>query len=135
MRIVLAPFSGETHDRAALADAAHGSQPLPAQTIGLFVRLDPVDAIGVPQGNPGATVEQGTRSATASRNERVALARQISDGAWAPADAAPADRRAGAAMATGHRQEVIGAEDVLRAWRGRRGMPAWSPADRCCLHR
>jgi hypothetical protein len=27
-------------------------------------------------------------------------------------------------MATGHRQEVIGAEDVLRAWRGRRAMPA-----------
>ena len=53
MRIVLAPFSGETHDRAALADAAHGPQPLPAQTIGLFVRLEPVDAIGVSQGIPG----------------------------------------------------------------------------------
>jgi hypothetical protein len=73
---------------------------------------------------PAETVEQGTPSARASRNERAALARQISDGAWASADAAPADRRAGAAMATGHRQEVICAEDVLRAWHGRRGMPA-----------
>jgi hypothetical protein len=59
MRIVLAPFSGETHDRAALADAAHGPQPLPAQTIGLFVRLEPVDAIGVSQGIPGETVKRG----------------------------------------------------------------------------
>ena len=124
MRIVLAPFSGETYDRAALADAARGAQPFPEQTIGLFVRLGPVDAIGVSQGIPAETVEQGTRSARASRNERAALARQISDGARASADAALADRRAGAAMATGHRQEVIGAEDVLRAWRGRRGMPA-----------
>jgi hypothetical protein len=124
MRIVLAPFSGETYDRAAFAGAAHGAERFPGPTIGLSVRLDPVDAIGVPQGMPAETVEQGTRSARASRNERAALARQISDGAWASADAAPADRRAGAAMATGHPQEVIGAEDVLRAWRGRRGMPA-----------
>ena len=123
MRIVLAPFRGETHDRAALADAAHGPQPLPAQTIGLFVRLEPVDAIGVSQGIPGETVEEGMRSAGASRSERATLARQISDGARGSADAALADRRAGAAMATSHRQEVIGVEDVLWPWRGRRGMP------------
>ena len=123
MRIVLAPFRGETHDRAALADAAHGPQPFPAHAIGLFVRLGPVDAIGMSEGVPAETVEQGMRSAGASRNERAALARQISDRARASADAALADRRAGAAMATGDRQEVIGSEDVLRAWHGRRGMP------------
>jgi hypothetical protein len=129
MRIVLAPFSGETYDRAALGGASHGAEPFPGHTIGLSVRLDPVDAIGVPQGIPD-TVEQGTRSATASRNERAELARQISDGAWPPADAAPANRRAVAAMATSHQHEVIGAEDVLWAWRGRRGIPALIALDR-----
>ena len=124
MRIVLAPFSGETHDRAALADAAHGPQPLPAQTIGLFVRLEPGRCDRRVPRHPGGDGGAGDALGQASRNERAALARQISDGARASADAALADRRAGAAMATGHRQEVIGAEDVLRAWRGRRGMPA-----------
>ena len=124
MRIVLARSGAKLMTGPRSLTAAHGPQPLPAQTIGLFVRLEPVDAIGVSQGIPGETVEEGMRSPGASRSERVALARQISDGARAIADAALADRRAGAAMATGHRQEVIGAEDVLRASHGRRGMPA-----------
>jgi hypothetical protein len=121
MRIVLAPFSGETHDRAALADAADGPQPFPAHAIGLCVSPGP-GRCDRHEGVPAETVQQGMRWAGASRNERTALARQISDRARASADAALADRRAGAAMATGDRQEVIGAVDVLRARHARRGM-------------
>jgi nucleotide-binding universal stress UspA family protein len=119
MRVILVPLSGEAHDRAALAAAYHVAQPFRAHITGLFIRPDPVDAIGVFQGIPPEMVDRVTRAATATWNERAGLARQAFDEARAAADAALADRPTGTDTVTAHWHEVTGAEDVLLAGHGR----------------
>ena len=119
MRVILVPLSGETHDRSALAAAYHIAQPFRAHITGLFVRPDPVDAIGVFQGIPPKMVDRVTRATTASWNERAALARQAFDDARAAADAALADRPTGTDTVTACWREVTGAEDLLLAGHGR----------------
>jgi nucleotide-binding universal stress UspA family protein len=119
MRVILVPLSGEVHDRAALAAAYHVAQPFRAHITGLFIRPDPVDAIGVFQGIPPEMVDRVTRAATATWNERAGLARQAFDEARAAADAALADRPTGTDTVTAYWREVTGAEDVLLAGHGR----------------
>ncbi len=119
MRVILVPLSGEAHDRAALAAAYHVAQPFRAHITGLFIRPDPVAAIGVFQGIPPEMVDRVTRAATATWNERAALARQGFDEVRAAADAALADRPTGTDTVTAHWREVTGAEDVLLAEHGR----------------
>ena len=67
---------GAVQRRNSRAGRARGRRPWPAApsgaNIGLFVRLERVDAIGVSQGIPGETVAEGMRSAGASRSERHA---------------------------------------------------------------
>src|ERR671910_640807 len=119
MRVILVPLSGEAHDRAALAAAYHVAHPFRAHIIGLFIRPDPVEAIGVFQGIPPEMVDRVTRAATVTWNERAGLARQAFDEARASADAALADRPTGTDTVTAHWHEVTGAEDVLLAGHGR----------------
>jgi nucleotide-binding universal stress UspA family protein len=119
MRVILVPLRGEAHDRTALAAAYHVAQPFRSHITGLFIRPDPVDAIGVFQGIPPEMVDRVTRAATASWNERGGLARQAFDEARASADAALADRPTGTDTVTAHWCEVTGAEDVLLAGHGR----------------
>jgi nucleotide-binding universal stress UspA family protein len=119
MRLILVPLSGEAHDRTALAAAYHVARPFRAHITGLFVRPDPVEAIGVFQDIPPEMVERVTRAATASWNERAALARQAFDDARASADAALADRPTGTDTVTADWREVTGAQDVLLAGHGR----------------
>jgi nucleotide-binding universal stress UspA family protein len=119
MRVILVPLSGAAHDRAALAAAYHVARPFRAHITGLFIRPDPVDAIGVFQGIPPEMVDRVTRAATATWNERAGLARQAFDEARASADAALADHPTGTDTVTAHWREVTGAEDVLLAGHGR----------------
>lgn len=119
MRVILVPLSGEAHDRAALAAAYHVAQPFRSHITGLFVRPDPVDAIGVFQGIPPEMVDRVTRAATATWNDRARLARQAFDDARAAADAALADRPTGTDTVTAHWREVTGADDLLLAGNGR----------------
>jgi nucleotide-binding universal stress UspA family protein len=119
MRIILVPLSGEAHDRAALAAAYLVAPPYRAHITGLFVRPDPVDAIGVFQGIPPEMVDRVTRAAAATWDERAGLARQAFEEARASADAALADRPTGTDTVTAHWREVVGAEDVLLAGHGR----------------
>ena len=58
MRVILVPLSGAAHDRAALAAAYHVARPFRAHISGLFIRPDPVDAIGVFQGIPPEMVDR-----------------------------------------------------------------------------
>jgi nucleotide-binding universal stress UspA family protein len=119
MRVILVSLSGAAHDRAALAAAYHVARPFRAHITGLFIRPDPVDAIGVFQGIPPEMIDRVTRAATATWNERASLARQAFDEARASADAAMADRPTGTDTVTAHWCEVTGAEDVLLAGHGR----------------
>ena len=119
MRVILVPLSGEAHDRTALAAAYHVAQPFRAHITGLFMRPDPVDAIGVFEGIPPEMVDRVTRAATATWNERAGLARQAFDEARAAADVALADRPTGTDTVTAHWRELTGAEDVLLAENGR----------------
>jgi nucleotide-binding universal stress UspA family protein len=136
MRVILVPLSGEAHDRAALAAAYHIARPFRAHITGLFMRPDPVEAIGVFQGIPPEMVDRVTRAATATWNERAGRARQAFDEARAAADAALADRPTGTDTVTAHWREVTGAKDVLLAGHGRladlvvfAGMRADGPAE------
>lgn len=119
MRVILVPLSGEAHDRVALAAAYHVAQPFRSHITGLFVRPDPVDAIGVFQGIPPEMVDRVTRAATTTWNDRARLARQAFDEARAAADAALADRPTGTDTVTAHWREVTGADDLLLVGNGR----------------
>lgn len=119
MRVILVPLSGEAHDRVALAAAYHVAQPFRSHITGLFVRPDPVDAIGVFQGIPPEMVDRVTRAATTTWNDRARLARQAFDEARSAADAALADRPTGTDTVTAHWREVTGADDLLLAGNGR----------------
>lgn len=119
MRVILVPLGGEAHDRAALGAAYHIAQPFRSHITGLFVRPDPVDAIGVFQGIPPEMVDRVTRAATTTWNDRAKLARQAFDEARAAADAALADRPTGTDTVTAHWREVTGADDLLLAGNGR----------------
>lgn len=119
MRVILVPLSGEAHDLTALTAAYHVAQPFRSHIVGLFVRPDPVDAIGVFQGIPPEMVDRVTRAATTTWNERAKLAKQAFVQARAAADAALADRPTGTDTVTAHWREATGADDLLLAGNGR----------------
>jgi nucleotide-binding universal stress UspA family protein len=119
MRVILVPLSGSARDRVVLAAAYHVTRPFRTHIAGLFMRLDPIDAIGVFQGIPPEMVDRVTRTATATWNERAGLAKQAFDEARASADAALADRPTGTDTVTANWRDVTGAEDVLLAGHGR----------------
>jgi nucleotide-binding universal stress UspA family protein len=119
MRVILVPLGGEPYDRIALAAAYQIARPFRAHINGLFVRPDPVEAIGILQGAPPEMVERVTRATKTLWDERARLAKQAFDEARAGADAASADRPTGTDTVTARWLESVGASDVLLAWHGR----------------
>jgi nucleotide-binding universal stress UspA family protein len=115
VRVILVPLRGEAHDRAALAAAHHVARPYQAHITGLFIRPDPVEAIGVLQGISAEMVDRVTRPATTTWNKGAGLAKQAFDEARASTDAALADPPTGMDTVTAPSREVTAGEDVLLA--------------------
>jgi hypothetical protein len=112
------PGGGEPYDRVALAAAYQIARPFRAHINGLFVRPDPVEAVGFFQGIPPEMVDRVTRATKTLWDERARLAKQAFDEA-PTADAALADRPTGTGRVTARWLESVGTDDVMLAWRGR----------------
>ncbi|HYZ26209.1 MAG TPA: universal stress protein [Geminicoccaceae bacterium] len=132
MRVILVPLGGEAYDPVALAAAYQIAQPFRAHITGLFIRPDPVEAVGAFQGIPPEIVDRVTRAAKGVWDERARLAKEAFDAARGAADAPFADRPTGTDTVTARWLECVGADDELLAKHGRLAdliVLAWLRAD------
>lgn len=114
-RIILAPLFGSAIDSIGLAAALKVAQRFGAHVNGLFVRIDPSDAIPIiGEGVSPAVVDQLTQAAAAEMDRRSAAARAAFEAACATSGVTIADRpgapgkaSAGWLEATGRRDETI----------------------------
>jgi nucleotide-binding universal stress UspA family protein len=114
IRIVLVPLFGGASDALSLEAAFGVAQRFGARANGLFVRIDPRDAIPmIGEGVSPAVLDQLVQAAAAEMDRRSALARAAFDAACAKAGiAAAGGPRDGAASAawvelTGRRDEIV----------------------------
>ncbi|HYZ26210.1 MAG TPA: universal stress protein [Geminicoccaceae bacterium] len=115
IRIILAPVFGADSDARSLEAAFGVAQRFGAHLTGLFVRVDPRDAIRViGEGVSPAVIDQLTQAAEAEMDRRSAAARATFEAACGKSGAAISDQpsAAGAASAawvelTGRRDEMI----------------------------
>jgi nucleotide-binding universal stress UspA family protein len=114
-RIILAPLFGNAIDAIGLDAALKVAQRFGAHVNGLFVRIDPGDAIPIiGEGVSPAVIDQLTQAAAAEMDRRSAAARAAFEAACAKAGVTIADRpgapgkaSAGWLEATGRRDEMI----------------------------
>jgi nucleotide-binding universal stress UspA family protein len=115
MRIILVPLFGSASDAIALDAALKVAQRFGAHVNGLFVRIDPSDAIPIiGEGVSPAVIDQLTQAAAAEMDRRSAAARAAFEAACARSGVAIADRpgapgeaSAGWLEATGRRGETV----------------------------
>ncbi|HYD31418.1 MAG TPA: universal stress protein [Azospirillaceae bacterium] len=122
IKTLLVPLTGTDADRGALATAIAAARPFGAHVDGLFVRVDPRDAVPLlGEGMSGAMVDEIMRAAEAESSAAAARARQIFEQAAAdagvPLVTAPGQRQGMSARwceVTGREDEVVSHEGRLR---------------------
>lgn len=119
MRVILVPLSGEPHDGVALAAAYSVARRFRSHIEGLFVRPDPMAALGAFEGIPPEMVGTVTRSLGATWNERAERARAAFDAARASADVPVAGQPTGTDTVSARWRDVAGADDDLLIGHGR----------------
>jgi nucleotide-binding universal stress UspA family protein len=120
LRIILAPLFGSAADGVALSSALEVAQRFGAHATGLFVRIDPGDAIPViGEGVSPAVVEQLTRAAEAEMDRQSGAARVTFDAACTQAGVAVRDRPDGQGAASAGWVEATGRRDQTIARRAR----------------
>jgi nucleotide-binding universal stress UspA family protein len=115
IRIILTPLFGDDSDAAAAQAAFAVTRRFDAQVAGLFVRIDPLDAIPiVGDGISPAVIDDLTRAAEAEMDRRSAAAKAHFEAARAAAGAplvehppAPGGTSARWSELTGRRDELI----------------------------
>lgn len=114
IRIILVPLFGTGGDALSLEAAFGAARRFDAHLTGLFVRVDPRDAIPViGEGVSPAVIDQLTQAAQAEMDRQSAAARATFDAACGAAGAAISDTPGGGAASagwvelTGRRHEVV----------------------------
>ena len=114
IRIILVPLFGTGGDALSLEAAFGAARRFGAHLTGLFVRVDPRDAIPViGEGVSPAVIDQLTQAAEAEMDRQSAAARATFDAACGTAGVAISDRPGGGAASagwvelTGRRDEVV----------------------------
>jgi nucleotide-binding universal stress UspA family protein len=120
MRIILVPLFGGAIDAVGLDAALKVAQRFGAHVSGLFVRIDPSDAIPIiGEGVSPAVIDQLTEAAAAEMDRRSAAARSAFEAACARSGVAVGDRPGAQGKASASWTETTGRRDEAISRRAR----------------